>query len=99
MRIREDGVLMRIRDFYAAQLCMGERAAHERDILHAGKVKIGDKLASTAHQAIVFLAEKAGADALFFHRVSIRRDCILKNLSRAIAAVAMTIDEIRKCSC
>ena len=47
---------------------MGERAAHERNVLHAGEAKVGDELAAAAHQAIVFLAEKARANALLFHR-------------------------------
>ena len=68
---REDGVALRVGDLHAAHARMGERASHERHILHAGKVKIGDELAAPAHQAVVFLAEKARADALRFHRHSL----------------------------
>ncbi len=69
----EDGILMRVGNGDAADARMGERAAHEGDVLHAGKVEIGHELAAAAHQAVVFLAEKARADALLFHRDHSRR--------------------------
>ena len=47
---------------------MGERASHERDVLHAGEAKVGHELTAAAQQALVFLAEKPRADALLFHR-------------------------------
>lgn len=49
---------------------MGERAAHERHILHTGEMQVGNELAAPAQQAIVFLAAKARADTLPFHRHS-----------------------------
>ena len=55
---REDGPLVRVGNFDAAHARMGERAAHERHILHAGEMQIGNELAAPAQQAIVFLADE-----------------------------------------
>ena len=60
--------LVCLRNRYAYHARVGERAAHEGHIFHAGEVKVRDELAATTHQAIIFLAEKACADALRFHR-------------------------------
>ena len=43
---------------------MGERAADERHVLHAGETDIGDELAAAAHQPVVFLAQQPCAYAL-----------------------------------
>jgi hypothetical protein len=47
---------------------MGERASHERDVLHAGEAKVGHELTAAAQQALVFLAAKPRANALLSHR-------------------------------
>ena len=48
----------------AADACVGNRAAHKRDVLHAGEANIGDEQAAAAQETIVFLADQARADAL-----------------------------------
>src|ERR1035437_7176888 len=63
----EDGPPEGGRDCDIADARMRERAADECDILHSRKAKIGDELATTTQQTIVFLAEEARADALFCH--------------------------------
>ncbi|MGA7489270.1 MAG: hypothetical protein WBW74_20285 [Xanthobacteraceae bacterium] len=68
---------------------MRERTAHERSILHPGKAQIRDKLAASAHQAIVFLAKNARADALPSHSNLLRPDKVLRRASGGIAVTAM----------
>ena len=51
-----------------------QRAAHESDIQHAGKAKIRNKFAATAHKTVVFLAENARADTLLGHLNLLRSD-------------------------
>ena len=63
----EDAIRVLRRDRYAANARMRERAAHERDVLHAGKTDIGDKLAAAAHEAVVLLAQEPRAYSLFRH--------------------------------
>ena len=46
---------------------MGERAADERHVLHAGETDIGNELAAAAHQPVVFLAQEPCAYALLHH--------------------------------
>ena len=58
----------------AADTAVRQRAAHERNIQHAGKAQIRDEFAATAHKTIVFLAENARADTLLGHRNLLRSD-------------------------
>jgi ribonucleotide monophosphatase NagD (HAD superfamily) len=68
---------MRVRNSHAANVRMGERASHERHVLHAGEMKVRHELAAATHQAVVFFAEKACTDALLFHLDHSRAaDCI-----------------------
>ena len=57
-------------NFDAANAGMGERAADEGDVLHAGEADIADILPQAPHQALVLLARQPGADALGRFRVA-----------------------------
>ncbi len=58
---------MRFGNGDVADAAMRERAADKGNILHAREAEIGDKLATAAHQPVVFFAEDARADALPCH--------------------------------
>jgi hypothetical protein len=69
---------MRVGDLYATHEGVGEQAAHERYILHASEMQVGNKLPAPTQQAIVFLADEARTDALPFRRHSLLHgvDCV-----------------------
>jgi hypothetical protein len=43
---------------------MRDGAAHESDVPHSRQTNVGDELAATAHQAVVFLSGDASSDTL-----------------------------------
>ena len=71
---------------------MRDRAAHEGDILHAGKPDVGDVLAAPAQQPVVLLALQARSDPLRGHHFAAP---FVKRRARAVipmcAAAAVAI--------
>ena len=60
-------------NFDPANAGMGQRAANEGDVLHAGEADIADILPQAPHQPLVLLARQPGADALGRFRERQRR--------------------------
>ena len=52
----EDRAFVGIRNGNAAEASMGDRAAHERNVFHAGEAQVGNELPAAAQQAVVLLA-------------------------------------------
>ena len=48
----------------AAKPPMRDGAAHESDVLHSRQPNVGDELAATAHEAVVFLSGDRSSDSL-----------------------------------
>ena len=63
----EDRATVQIRDRNAADARVRDRAAHERDLFHAGQADVADELAAAAQVAVVLLADQPAADALARH--------------------------------
>ncbi len=70
----EHAVAVGFRHVDGADAGMGQRAAHEGDVLHPRQAEIADILAAPAHQALVLLAGQRRPDALTVRRRRVIED-------------------------